>query len=239
MTSPPHFVVLSSGLWHMLHITDADDFVHRTENLKKAALALTESQPPVGLPRLTFLVQGKGCRPCSGLRACPNKVMLTCQNGQVCPSLFAQAWRAPLLAMFSITEVYPPRLKTDEKRQHLTLALVDAYNEIIGDSGILAPAGPVFLIDVHRLTKGTQVGLCICHRKPASMPRPMATPHQVYFSTTLCQLLLHAYLGKCMACMTGQKHDDNLLLPACMSLCLCRLWTHLHLGRPALFKHDI
>lgn len=110
VTSPPHFVVLSSGLWHMLHITDADDFVHRTENLKKAALALTESQPP--------------------------------------------AWRAPLLAMFSITEVYPPRLKTDEKRQHLTLALVDAYNEIIGDSGILAPAGPVFLIDVHRLTKG-------------------------------------------------------------------------------------
>ena len=62
--------------------------------------------------------------------------------------------------MFSITEVYPPRLKTDEKREHLTLASVDAYNEAVAESGILSPKGPVYLIDIHRLTLGRHLMQC-------------------------------------------------------------------------------
>ena len=58
------------------------------------------------------------------------------------------------MSFFSISEIYPPRLKTEEKRQHLTLASVDAYNEAIAESGILVPSGPLHLIDIHRLTKG-------------------------------------------------------------------------------------
>ena len=54
----------------------------------------------------------------------------------------------------SITEVYPPKLKSDEKRQALTLQRVDEYNQCIQDSHLLLPDGPFSLIDMHKLTKG-------------------------------------------------------------------------------------
>ena len=54
----------------------------------------------------------------------------------------------------SITEVYPPKLKSDEKRQALTLQRVDEYNQCIQDSKLLLPDGPFSLIDMHRLTSG-------------------------------------------------------------------------------------
>lgn len=54
----------------------------------------------------------------------------------------------------SITEVYPAKLKSEEKRQALTLQRVDEYNQCIRDSHILLPNGPFSLIDMHHLTKG-------------------------------------------------------------------------------------
>ena len=60
----------------------------------------------------------------------------------------------PPMSIFSISEVYPPKLKTEEKRQHLTLANVDSYNKALNDSGILVPEGSLYLIDVHHLTQG-------------------------------------------------------------------------------------
>ncbi len=54
----------------------------------------------------------------------------------------------------SITEVFPPKLKTDEKKQALTLQRVDEYNQCILDSHMLLPAGPFGLVDMHHLTRG-------------------------------------------------------------------------------------
>jgi hypothetical protein len=61
----------------------------------------------------------------------------------------------PPMSVFSISEVYPPKLKTEEKRAHLTLANVDKYNKALNDSGILVPEGALYLVDVHHLTQGT------------------------------------------------------------------------------------
>ena len=54
----------------------------------------------------------------------------------------------------SISEVYPPKLKTEEKRQALTLQNVDKYNQCIQDSHMIQPDGPFDLIDMHHLTQG-------------------------------------------------------------------------------------
>ena len=54
----------------------------------------------------------------------------------------------------SITEVYPAKLKSEEKRQALTLPRVDEYNQCIQDSHTLMPEGPFSLIDMHHLTQG-------------------------------------------------------------------------------------
>lgn len=56
--------------------------------------------------------------------------------------------------LLSITEVYPAKLKSEEKRQALTLQRVDEYNQCIQDSQVLLPDGPFSLIDMHHLTKG-------------------------------------------------------------------------------------
>lgn len=56
--------------------------------------------------------------------------------------------------LLSITEVYPAKLKSEEKRQALTLQRVDEYNQCIHDSHVLLPDGPFSLIDMHHLTKG-------------------------------------------------------------------------------------
>ena len=63
-------------------------------------------------------------------------------------------------------QVYPPKFKTEEKRAHMTLGEVDAYNRAILNSSILVPAGPFHLLDMHHLTQGTitylaKQGLCL------------------------------------------------------------------------------
>ena len=58
------------------------------------------------------------------------------------------------VSFFSISEVYPPKLKTEEKRLHLTLENVDLYNRAIQDAGLLVPDGALYLVDMHHLTQG-------------------------------------------------------------------------------------
>ena len=54
----------------------------------------------------------------------------------------------------SISEVYPPKLKTKEKQERLTLQNVDKYNQRIQSSRMIQPDGPFDLIDMHHLTQG-------------------------------------------------------------------------------------
>ena len=51
-------------------------------------------------------------------------------------------------------QVYPPKFKSDEKRAHMTLGEVDAYNKAIMNSSMLVPSGPFHLLDMHHLTQG-------------------------------------------------------------------------------------
>ena len=67
------------------------------------------------------------------------------------------------MSIFSISEVYPPKLKTEEKRQHLTLANVDKYNRVMNDSHILVPDGSLYLVDMHHLTQGELHNLVSCY----------------------------------------------------------------------------
>ena len=60
------------------------------------------------------------------------------------------------VSFFSISEVYPPKLKTEEKRLHLTLENVDLYNRAIQEAGLLVPEGALYLVDLHHLTSGGQ-----------------------------------------------------------------------------------
>lgn len=60
----------------------------------------------------------------------------------------------PNVSFFSLTQIYPPKLKTEEKRQRLTLANLDLYNRAIAESNVLVPEGLFYLVDIHQLTSG-------------------------------------------------------------------------------------
>lgn len=68
--------------------------------------------------------------------------------------LCLQGQHSPTLSIFSITAVYPPRLKTKNKQQNLTKQQVAAYNRFMIQHSMLAPVGPFQLLDIHRLTQG-------------------------------------------------------------------------------------
>lgn len=67
--------------------------------------------------------------------------------------VFGQGTEASI-SVCSLTEVYPPKLRSEEKRQRMTYANVDAYNSALAASGLLVPHGPMYLLDVHHLTQG-------------------------------------------------------------------------------------
>ena len=50
----PTSVVMSAGLWHMLHITDASGYQQTLGTLKSAASRFISAQPPGVPPYLTF-----------------------------------------------------------------------------------------------------------------------------------------------------------------------------------------
>ena len=71
--------------------------------------------------------------------------------------LVYQVIALPPMSFFSISEVFPPKLKTEEKRKHLTYQNVDLYNEAIQKAGLLVPDGALYLVDLHHLTQGAAV----------------------------------------------------------------------------------
>ena len=129
----PDAFVLSAGLWHMLHTTDVQLFRHDLAQLRDAAAS--------------FLAKAVQVRAACVLCKCPPDPCLM-------PGTRGVVMQAPPVSYFSISEVYPPKLKTEDKREHLTPARVDAYNRAIANSAILSPDGPFHLIDIHGLTQG-------------------------------------------------------------------------------------
>ena len=156
----PDAFVMSVGLWHMLHIDDpADyakqllllgheikDFVGGLKVWPRALYASVLQIRSAAIHYLHFVVS-------------PLRVHLVIQ----------QVAAAPPMSFFSISEVYPPKLKTEDKRKHLTYQNVDLYNEAIQGSGLLVPDGALYLVDLHHLTQGAAltcyVLLVLHHRK--------------------------------------------------------------------------
>ena len=80
------------------------------------------------------------------------------------------------MSLFSISEIHPPKLKSEQKRQRLTIQSVAAYNEAIASSGILAPIGPLHLVDIHHLTRGerhSSIPICAARSLSRCMPMPI------------------------------------------------------------------
>ena len=139
--------MLSAGLWHMLHVTDAAGYAQDLRRMR-AAIAAFRSSLKVPRPHA------------APTAPCTRRLHAGSRRG-VCPvpsrahvARCKQVPVTPPMSFFSVSEVYPPKLKTEDKRLHLTLANVDAYNRAINDSGVLVPGGPLYLIDVHHLTQG-------------------------------------------------------------------------------------
>ncbi|EFN51194.1 hypothetical protein CHLNCDRAFT_141365 [Chlorella variabilis] len=63
------------------------------------------------------------------------------------------AGTAPRLVLTSSTETFPNRMRTQDKRQSMTPANVDAYNAAIEKAGVLDPAGSFSLLDLFPLTQ--------------------------------------------------------------------------------------
>lgn len=58
----------------------------------------------------------------------------------------------------SISSLRHAKLKTEEKKQHMTPANVKAYNVALTESRLLNPDGPAGLIHMHSMTEGKQEG---------------------------------------------------------------------------------
>lgn len=65
-----------------------------------------------------------------------------------------QAGLAPLCFWATTTALVGRQLNSDEKRDRLTPAAVDAYNRAPGTAQLLVPRGPCHVLDVHRVTRG-------------------------------------------------------------------------------------
>ncbi|KAI3431801.1 hypothetical protein D9Q98_010554 [Chlorella vulgaris] len=108
----PSLVLLSSTLWHMLHIKSADDFAAQLKKLAAACGAYVDA---------ASAAQG--------------------------------AAAAPHLLLASSTETFPNRMRTEVKQQRMTPSNVDSYNQALAQAGVLAPAGPLHLLDLFPLTQ--------------------------------------------------------------------------------------
>ena len=154
-SAAPDAFVLSAGLWHMLHITDVRSFSLELSQLKAAAVSFLARTVQARLrlsSRLSWPHRSQA-------------VVVYAQERRVSAQSLWVVLQAPPVSIFSISEVFPPKLKTEEKRVHLTPANVDAYNHAMAKSGVLSPSGPFHLVDIHSLTRGMAAFSCVCGLK--------------------------------------------------------------------------
>ena len=61
----PDFVIMSCGLWHMLHITDAPDFAGTMQRLRAHATALAAPRPQVRSASVLCFIMWSNIRSCA------------------------------------------------------------------------------------------------------------------------------------------------------------------------------
>lgn len=123
--SYPDVLIMGDGLWHMLHVTNASNYLQSLLHLQKAVYSLFPVSSYFNLlPTGTFTP-----RPAS--------------NSGV-PQMF---W-------MNVPKLINPILNTAEKRQKLTNEICAHYHQELRVSRILQPKGPLMLLDFYKLSKG-------------------------------------------------------------------------------------
>lgn len=123
--SYPDVLIMGDGLWHMLHVTNASDYLQGVLRLQKAVYSLFPASSYFNLlPTGTFTP-----RPAS--------------NAGV-PQMF---W-------MDVPRLVTDLLNTAEKRQKLTDELCALYREELRSSRVLQPKGPLMLLDLYKISKG-------------------------------------------------------------------------------------
>lgn len=123
--SYPDVLVMGDGLWHMLHVTNASDYLQSLLHLQRAIHSLFPASSYFNLlPTGTF-------------------APMPASNSGV-PQMF---W-------MSVPKLVNPILNTAEKRQKLTNKLSAHYHRNMRTSRILHPKGPLMHLDFYELSNG-------------------------------------------------------------------------------------
>ena len=119
----PAMVVLSTTLWHLLHFTAPQDFCSQLEGLQAAAAAYTV-QASEAAAAGGGKAGGKSEAKAGGKAG--GKAGRTA-GGKPASDGLSQ----PRLVLASGTETFPNRMPTEVKRQHMTPANLDSYNQAL------------------------------------------------------------------------------------------------------------
>lgn len=120
----PDVLVMGSGLWHMLHFTNASDFGVQLQSLRSASVSLLPFSPDTGSDRP---VTSSG-------------------SGSV-------SARSPHLFWIGMPTLINSMLNTEEKREKMTDAMRGEYDKELHNSKILRKAGgPLLLLDIESLS---------------------------------------------------------------------------------------
>ncbi|KAI5055295.1 hypothetical protein GOP47_0030440 [Adiantum capillus-veneris] len=123
--SYPDVLIMGDGLWHMLHVTNASDYLQNLLDLKKGLYSLFPASSYFNLlPTGTFTP-----RPASNLGL---------------PQMF---W-------INVPKLITPVLNTAEKRQKLRSELCTSYHQVLRSSRVLQPKGPLMLLDLYEISEG-------------------------------------------------------------------------------------
>eukprot|EP00250_Pteridium_aquilinum_P011351 c20006_g1_i2 orf=282-1430(-) len=123
--SYPDVLIMGDGLWHMLHVSNASNYIQSLLHLQRAVYSLFPASSYFNLlPTSKFAP-----RPASN-------------SGM--PQMF---W-------MNVPKLVNPMLNTAEKRQKLTNELCARYDQELRISKIMQPKGPLMLLDLYELSKG-------------------------------------------------------------------------------------
>lgn len=123
--SYPDVLVMGDGLWHMLHVTNASEYLSFLIKLQRAIYSL--------FPASSYF---------NPLSAAASSIWPASNTG------------VPQLFWLNIPKLITPVLNTQEKRQKLTGELRALYDSGLKNSKLLQPEGPLTLLNLHHFSKG-------------------------------------------------------------------------------------
>ncbi|KAH7281891.1 hypothetical protein KP509_35G001100 [Ceratopteris richardii] len=126
--SYPDVLIMGDGLWDMLHVTNASDYLESLLDLQRVVYSIFPISSYFNLlPSGTFAAR-------------------TASNSGI-PQMF---W-------MNVPKLVSPILNTAEKREKLTNKLCKLYDEQLRSSKVLQPKGPLMLLNLNEISNGCGV----------------------------------------------------------------------------------